>query len=143
MAIVTTPRIVAVSDARTATCMNNAFFSGLILEPSEEKTINPPKSAGNKAVTYPVKIQNTDPSATSRYPIAAVICGMFKPKKVNRVIRLWQHLEYIIVRSSQYKKQIWNIHPRENSIFGKKKYNQGHWFNLCKDVPDKRRKHLF
>ncbi len=143
MATVTTPRIVAVSDTKTAMCMNNAFFSGLILEPSEEKTINPPKSAGNKAVMYPVKIQNTDPSATSRYPIAAVICGMFKPRKVNRVMGRSRHIEYIIVRSSQYKKQNWNIYRWQNSIFGKRKYNQGHWYNLCKDVPDKRRKRLF
>ena len=73
MATVATPRRVAESEAKTAMCMNNAFLSGFILEPSAEKTIKPPKSAGNKAVMYPVKIQNTDPSAIKRKPIAAVI----------------------------------------------------------------------
>ena len=73
MATVATPRTVAESEAMTAMCMNTAFFSGFMLEPNAEKTIKPPKSAGNKAVIYPVKTQNTDPSAINRNPIAAVI----------------------------------------------------------------------
>ena len=37
MATVAIPRRVAESEAKTAMCMNNAFLSGFILEPSAEE----------------------------------------------------------------------------------------------------------